>query len=553
MCKEFKMDVKRWIKTWFDLKVAIVSIALFLFLNLSGIQNLGTDTLDFNKWIFLASKGLHFVFLYGIGYKIASLIKNRHTKEGKTELILLAVCFAVYTVLLLLIWPGAWSWDDIDIIRKAQTYLPIAWQHIFSGIAISIFLQTIPLAGGAMLVQAFSASLIAAYCITKLSYAFCSSKKRRILLEILLTAMMFFPPVALYILSGFRMGIYSFLELWLLTKLLLAYKSSQSMSFNDILLIAALGIVIASWRTEAFYYPIVIAVLLLIMGKQKVRRIVVVLMMIVMLLAVAIIGKINTIFVENNNYSLPSTMPAAVELLRVADETDEAEIACFDKVFDTKFALDHPELDGEAVCWSTGTLRSYTEIEYNDYLQALFKMGMKYPNSFFHAYGKLFYKTVGGFGIDGKQTNQTLVDKSILSSDREKQIQQWSLVKSPWKYPINTKARTETMLALGGIDHDKNINAVYTVFWNLWIPLALSLAAIVLRIIKKDWFSVVLMLGLLCRVPIVFFTAPARYFMYYLSVYLCAYVFSVVLIVASVTKHKKSKISEQNAPIPQNI
>ncbi len=171
------MDVKRWIKTWFNLKVAIVSIALFLFLNLSGIQNLGTDTSDFNKWIFLASKGLHFVFLYGVGYKIASLIKNRHTKEGKTELILLAVCFAVYTVLLLLIWPGAWSWDDIYILLNAQTYLPIAWQHIFSGIAISVFLQTIPLAGGAMLVQAFCASLIAAYCVTKLSYAFVCKRK----------------------------------------------------------------------------------------------------------------------------------------------------------------------------------------------------------------------------------------------------------------------------------------------------------------------------------------------------------------------------------------
>ncbi len=337
-----------------------------------------------------------------------------------------------------------------------------------------------------------------------------------------------------------------------MTKLLLIYKSDQSMSLNDILLIAALGIVIASWRTEAFYYPVVIAVLLWMLGKQKIRRLVVASAMVVMLLAVGLIGKINNLFIGNNNYSLTGTMPAAVELVRIADETDQAEIACFDKVFDTQFALEHPELDGDRVYWD-GTVREYTDEEYRDYLKALFKMGMKYPKTIFKTYGELFYKTVSGFGVDGKQTAKTVVENSVLNPQQERQIQNWSLVKSPWKYPINTEVRTETMLALGGIDEDKNINAIHTVFWNLWIPLALSLVAIVLRIIKKDWFSVVLMLGLLCRVPIVFFTAPATYFMYYLSVYLCAYVFSVVLIAASVTKHKKSKISEQDAPISQNI
>ena len=529
----------------FDIKIFLYAFVIWLSLNISGIQNLYFST-DITT-ITIIVKALHLIFLYIILKKLNLLWVNRKNPKVKNEIKISIIYFLILSILIILVWPGAWSNDDITILRNAEKYKLTPWHHFFSGLFQSLCLQTIPIPAGVIIIQALISSLIIGYCISNIAALYGKDKKQNIIIQIVLGLISLFPPLILYILSGFRMGMYSYFELLLITKMIILYKERNKLVFTELLKISLLTIIIACWRTEAIYYPVFILILYLILGRKVILKRVAITSFIIVMAINFSIGKINNNMIGSNNYSVTATIQGVIALVQHADETkDKKELDQIDKVMDVKHIKEHPNVPSEIIYWSDGVVKKYSDEEYSNYLKSYMKLTLKYPDVAFKSMWELFADSVSGMGDGSKQSLYNMVYNAHSTALQIYKIgtqgwREWSAVTSTvlrYNTAINEDIRENVILFLNGTQTDGSLTIIHNVFWNLFIPIILILISLIYKLIKKDWFMVVLILAIIARIPLVFATAPAPYFMYYLSTYLCSYVVSTIVIFEMINNKK---------------
>lgn len=532
----------------FNKTAFIYTVVIWLILNVFGIQNMYFYSGDFTITIII--KILHIIFLYTIISKIHSLYKQRHETKIKNEIIISLIYFIILITLLFLVWPGTWSWDDIEILKNASFLGLTPWHHFFSGMFQILCLQTIPIPSGVIIIQILIASLIVGYGISNISTLYGKSKKQIIILQIVLGLITLLPPLVMYILSGFRMGIYSYLELLLITEFIIIYKKKKQLEFNDILKISLLTIIISCWRTEAIYYPVFILALYLILGNKVIRKKVAFMATLIITITNFGIAKVNNLMIGNNEYSLTATMEPVTSIIKISDESDKQELEIINKVIDVGYILENPDKTGELYYWTTGVVQDYTQEEYSDYLKAYLKLALKYPDVTIKSWWDIFVKAGSGVGQDSKQTTKNMVSNTggetfDLFNTRTITGIRWngvSAADSRVKNAINIDVRNSVISFLNGTDSNGNLTIIHNIFWNFFIPFILILVCLIYKLAKKDWFMVFLILTVVARIPIVFVTAPAEYFMYYLSTYLCTYVISALVIGEFISKIKNRKV-----------
>lgn len=527
-----------------NIKLVIFTFIVWGFLNLSGIQKI-FFLVDEVSLKILIIKFLHLLFLYTIFAIIYNLFRVNNNEEKKCKLKITILYFIVLIILNLLVWPGLWSWDDIFILNEAATYGLTAWQHFFSGLFHILCLQTIPIATGVMIIQSIISSLIAGYCVSKLSYLFGKSKKQRITIQIILFLILLFPPVIAYILSGFRMGIYSFFELFLITYLMTIYKEKIKISYNEAFILVFLTTLVSSWRSEAFYYPIVLLVILIILGKTIVSKKMVLLIVGLVLVFNYFIGSVNNYLIGNNNYSLLATLEPLTQLVKNSTKEDEKELTLINSIIDVKYIKNH-NLNGEQLYWTEGVVKKYNNKEFINYLKSYAILSIRHPDILIQSMWKTFYNSGSGLGYNGYQTTRNIAFGSgntvKLFESKDGSNQQWINVNSYLKNPINLSIREKVSLFICGINSEYKLTIIHTVFWNLFLPFILILIGLIYKIIKRDWSFVFIILLVVCRIPLVFITSPAPYFMYYLSSYLCTYILSTIILFELIFKKKEEAI-----------
>ncbi len=533
----FSNEISKLIST----KALLFSLIFWIILNFSGIQN-GVLTSS-NFLITCCFKILHFIFLYFIFYLLFEILKNKKSttyKIGKTYFL---IYIFIALILLILVWPGVWSSDDINLLLQANNYWGLAWQHIFSSIIYLIFLETIPFASGILIMQIIIAGVIIGYCVSKVSTIISDNKKMQKVISVFLFLPTIFLPLILFIFSGYRMALYSYFELLLITEMFVMYKEQKKLTVLKTFWISILLIFVASWRTEAIYYPIFFGTFLLLNKKVMQSKKQIILLTLFSLFCVFIIGALNNKLIGTKDYSITATIQPVQALVKQSNSTDLDNIEKIDKILDVNFIIEHPSWDADELFWY-GALRSnYSSQDYRNYMIAYVKLAIKYPITTFKAMWDVFYDA-SGLGVDkigySKQTNPTenaltLFDKSTEHGEK------WANLKSPLKNPINSSIRNTTINLLSGFNKDSKVTPFYYFFWNLFIPIILLLICLILSLIQKNWSMVFIILTLFIRIPIVFATSPAPYFMYYLSFYLCAYFISIIIIIDVAIKLKNSK------------
>ena len=484
------------------------------------------------------------LLIYIILKKLHSLYINRKNSKVKDEIIIGTSYFFILMIFLLLMWPGAWSNDDITILKNASVYNFTPWHHFFSGLFQILCLQTIPIPSGVMIIQILISSLIVGYCISNVSALYGKSKKQIRIIQVVLGLITLFPPLILYILSGFRMGMYSYFELLLIIKLIILYKEKKEINFDELIKISFLTIIISCWRTEGFYYPFFILILYFILGKKVISKKTAIISFFIIIVVNFSIGKINNLMIGNNDYSLSATMEGITSLVENSDETDKEELEEINKVVDVEFIKNNPDMLSEDVYKTIGVVRDYTEEEYFNYMKSYAKLALKYPDVLFKSLWKMFVKAGSGFGENSKQTTHNMVVNNYSFAPDLYEIgtnawRMWNGVTSrvsKYKVAFNTEIRNNVIYFLNGSDSGKNLTIIHNIFWNLFIPFTLILICLAYKLIKKDWFMVILMLTIFTRVLLVFATAPAPYFMYYLSAYLCSYIIAAIVIIEVIIK-----------------
>lgn len=532
-----------------DKKSLIVAFIIWIVENILGISFLYfsqtiMDTSLVGIIQVAAIKLMSLIFVYIIVANLNRLYKNLKQNKNILEIIITLSFFIITFILLLLIWPGTWSWDDIGIINNCANYSLTPWQHFMSGLYMGACLQILPLAAGFVIIQIIFASFIVGYSVNSIMNILnIHNKMKRIIITILIFLPTIFPPLLMYVLSGFRMGIYTYLDLLLISKLLVLYFRKNKINNCDIFYIVLLTIIIASWRTEAIYYTFAIAIILLLFGRKKIslKRIIVILFC--TLLTSLAIMKINNHLIGSKNYSITAIINPLAEVVRKADkEIDQNELNEINDIFEID-KIYNTDKSGITLYWEGIVRKNYSDEDYKEMMNSFIKLLKKYPKSALKMIGENFYDTTGLSSIeDGKNRIAFNFGTIEINKQNTRVGKWWSKINSIFKYPKNFSLRNKTVLMLSCMDENFNVNILYYALWNFLIPLSLCVIAVVLLLVNKKWSLLFIGLTILGRVPIVCLTSPSPYIMYYLPVYLMGYIFTIFTITYLLKNAKKNNI-----------
>ena len=497
------------------------------------------------------SKIVQFIYIYFVINIARRVYTNRHNPDVKDEICVFLAYFVPVILLFTFFWPGTWSWDDVFIISGTQWWNPSAWQHFFSGFMQIVFLLNIPCVAGVVIQQIFVASLIVAYCIPRVARLFAKTSRQRKIYISLLLLPCFFPPMLVYIYAGYRIGIYCYLELLLLCYLLLSTNLASGVKFYP-WFVVSLTSVVASWRSEAFYYPFVVFVILLLHSHVKKEYIRAVKILLLTVLFTFAIGKINNRLIGNDNYTVISVVNPITDIVRIVDEEKFAtELQQIDKVINIDL-IKTTNFSGVALFWRDmpNFIRyDHSQTEYRAYLSACIRLIFAYPKTALDCMTNYFVRTSGVAGwSEGKLRASGMyicaLDRKGLYDDTVQPGKSFTSIRSPLKKPLFSKRlREKAILHLLCLDENRQAKWLYFVFYNHWIPFLLLLLGMIYCLCKRDWTYFWLYALVSARVVPVFLTALSCFFFYYLSSYFCGYFLSFLMLVRFLAwKNSKQKI-----------
>lgn len=459
-------------------------------------------------------------------------IKNQDP-DYKRGIQIFCVHFSLMMVLLLILWPGTWAWDDLWVLNALQNYRSfVPWQHILTGIYQDVLLQILPFPGGIIFLQNILVSLCVAFSVMKLERAFKIKQIRNCFLDILLKILPFLlPPVLMYQFSGYRMGLYIYLELVMFVFIIYAYKEKQKWSWNYILLFSVITIVVSTWRTESFIYIPCVCIFLFLIPQNYISKRKKIIS--ITLIVFGFIGLTNyqNNALGNNNYQIISLLRPAAELVRIADNVDDAEeLIIMDKVTDIMIIRNNPLFNGERLYWDTKCVRNindnkyddYTNEDYHNYLKAFIKLSLKYPEVVINERWNVFCI---GAGITGQPINNVTNAAKLFEKNSGNRAAE-STLKRGWisNSPVFKKIRKAVIYAFGGMKSDgKAIYLLQRSMWNAIIPIIILLGCWIKTLIKKEFLYWILSSALVIKLLVVILTQPSSWFMYLLSFYLLGY------------------------------
>lgn len=517
---EYKIPLLLAVTQWFITTILQVDRAFF--------------TYDNETKYYVTIKILYMLFLLIIwcfGFTAAKKIIKQDS-EYRRGFQIFCFYFAIMLVLLLILWPGTWAWDDLHTLNGIQGYESFnPWQHIITGIYQDLMLQILPFPGGIIFLQNVIISICVAFVVTKLEKVFAIKIIKNFLMDIFLKVIPFLlPPVLMYQFSGYRMGLYVYLELVMLTILICFNKENMGLKWHYIILFCFLTVIVSTWRTESFFYIPCVCILILFIKKSVlsiVRKIVCILVIVIGFLGVNTLQKQA---LGDSNYQIISLLRPCAELVRIADcQKDAEELAAIDRVTDLGVIYSNPTLDGETLYWNTECVRNrnanpdddYTKEDYNNYVKAFIKLSLKYPKIVIKERWNLF---VMGSGLTGL-TFRNVEGAAGLFEPNNGNVVAGLMQEKGWlaSTPVFKHLRMSTIYMLGG----NRFNVIRRLVWNAIIPIVLLLYAWIKMLIQRDWYMWFVCSSVVVKIPIVILTQPSSWLMYLLSFYLLGYTFIV--------------------------
>lgn len=470
-----------------------------------------------------------FVLLLGwcFGYRYISKLRERDPFYIRMFQIF-KVYFSITLVFLFILWPGTWSWDDMITLSRVQYYSNFdAWQHVLTGLYTDLMLQILPFPGGMIFLQNIIISLVVAYVIAKFEETFSVVRLKNKYIDIIVKIIPFIlPPIIDYQLSGYRIGIYMYIELLFLVLLIDLNKSDKGWTCGHIILFVIVTVLVSNWRSESFVY-LPLAVILIYIAKEKVigknvKRICILLMAFGFL----IVNRYQSSSV-GNNYQLVSTVRPAVALIKVCDDSDSNLLETVGRVLDLDVIYDNPDVDAETLYWNFNLkCDGYNDSDLHMYYGALLKLSLKYPMTLIQERYSVFCRSAN---LTGNSNNNVTCAARLFDEDYVNMATEDTLNKN-WiaNKPIFKELRKNFILILGGMNPNLGmLNGIQEfarlLIWNSLIPIIVILGCWGLLLKKKQWYLFTLISFVLIRMMIIILTEPAGVFMYLLSFYLLGY------------------------------
>lgn len=218
-----------------------------------------------NYYIFKVVSCIIIVFLWNRLFYILvnwKIILN----ETKQWIYFSLLYFIINFLLLIIVWPGIWRWDEIGVLTLFVRNFQICyWQSMFHSVIFFLSLAIFPFAGGIVLCQIMIISIIIGYLSKRIYMLF--DKKVYLLIGIFCL-----PAILTNNLYPMRSTLYAYFMLMLLGKVILDYYQNIVLNEWDAIKIGILTGIVATWRTEGIIFLLAIPIYYIIFFRKQVKQ-----------------------------------------------------------------------------------------------------------------------------------------------------------------------------------------------------------------------------------------------------------------------------------------
>lgn len=517
------------------------------------VLTLATDQLFFRyDWktpYFFVYKALFVLLAFAVVHGAVTLVRKVRQKDAfALRWLQWMLPYLVLTlVVLVIVWPGCWGSDDLEVLQLARTLEPSSWQHFLTSAAFILCLMFIPLPGGVVLIQTL---LIAGVVGCFLAVAETLARERmpkppaRGWFAILYIPFLL-PPVILHDMQPFRSTWSTWTELFTVFLLVWWYLRGQAITKKQLAVFTLLGVLTAAWRSENIYYLAALPVLLaFLVGKKLVRPAVAVVSMVGMVVGtLACSAYNNSLLGDAWLYQRVALCYQTAALVQDADQAEDAEaLAMIDPIFDVQACRELSTLHGPELRNAiTRNADGLTQADWETCKKGIVRLALKYPGSLLRERLGVFLNTVEQHRTESNQKLVFAVTVLVYTDPPEsmREIQKDFLYTSIGPYPLNQQLREDFIMSLSY--RTEFLGGVLAVTWLMLPSFALLAAAILVLLVRRKWMLFFAAGALAARIPLVFLTAPDTYFMYYLTPYMAGYMLAAAGLLYAVLLYKKKK------------
>ena len=416
------------------------------------VLTLATDQLFFRyDWktpYFFVYKALFVLLAFAVVHGAVTLVRKVRQKDAfALRWLQWMLPYLVLTlVVLVIVWPGCWGSDDLEVLQLARTLEPSSWQHFLTSAAFILCLMFIPLPGGVVLIQTL---LIAGVVGCFLAVAETLARERmpkppaRGWFAILYIPFLL-PPVILHDMQPFRSTWSTWTELFTVFLLVWWYLRGQAITKKQLAVFTLLGVLTAAWRSENIYYLAALPVLLaFLVGKKLVRPAVAVVSMVGMVVGtLACSAYNNSLLGDAWLYQRVALCYQTAALVQDADQEEDAEaLAMIDPIFDVQACRELSTLHGPELRNAiTRNADGLTQADWETCKKGIVRLALKYPGSLLRERLGVFLNTVEQHRTESNQKLVFAVTVLVYTDPPEsmREIQKDFLYTSIGPYPLTS-------------------------------------------------------------------------------------------------------------------
>lgn len=426
------------------------------------------------------------------------------------------IYFLIQCVILFLVWPGIFKQDELYLLFYTIADIRVVWvqsliTQIFYWLAISMF----PYVASLTLFQIVIISLLAAATLKKV---WDNTKHKK------LTYLLFIPFLFLPVLDNNQFNIRNSQIAWFFMYLVMSvyfeYKKNKQFTVKKSLLFLTVAVILGVWKTE-FLYLVPCLFLIILVANYKKDKWKSFLFIPVVIVVYFLCSLPNRLWQpENESYVLTAVLTPLSDILVTHygdyDEkiTDDLEIINdwipIEEICETTVFYGIPD-----VYWEKGIVDN--KKQKNDILLASIDIFLHYPKDFLNNRIEE-YKRTNGFVpnvVNHGDVTQWKQEMDIGGEDFYNYYFRFTNLGH-----TDLRNAVITFLACREQGYYINTNALYPIFYNSFWGLIGLMVLMILKFIKKEWFSACMFGTVILQVPIVFLFAPSNMFMYYMPFYL---------------------------------
>lgn len=442
--------------------------------------------------------------------------------------------FTFLMLIMLLIWPGIWFWDDMWLVGQTRYFELKAWQHFLSGTFYYCAAFIFPSPISITILQLACISMIIGYFVNAISDV---TKKSKFALLSFLPFII--PPIISQDFLVLRATLFSYLILFFLTSILFKHWQRKNLSTLFVFMLSIVAAIMTTLRGEGLYFVLVAPLLFIYLfwslssRKQKFLFISSMYCIIFFITSVqsSILGER-----DNLRYKLSTYVgPLSSVVLAAKKDNNSDLLKPINEILDISI---FDQLSANDAFWSNKLIKEkyYTQEGQKKIKRGFIKLALSYPFDLLNDRAALFQKT-----------------------KREKPFK--DVLQPNQVYSDNYNDAFINGIAANYIDENKrnvileklDLNKAPTLnklFHNIAIPVYLLLVLFFLLLLSRKFLHAVVILSILPLFILVFFSAPYHFFMYYFSVYLAGYAFFIGYLTIIIARFFSKNPLHQNNQIP---